>query len=353
LICKRFVAICGVSKGGAVIRQILRSRVPERLAGRLPPALVEFVIGVLAALSFLILRLALIPLAGDRAPYSLVFVSVVIAGVAAGWRSGLIALLIGQWLAWTFVARNDFISSGHHERLGALIVATVSQLVILLVIFLYQREVAKGVRERERRMELLDHARREIDHRAKNNYQTVLSLVQLQAARAKDAKVKEALTQVADRITAISIATEHLALRSEDLATVSLREHLCELCSQLERGLARGEVRVECDIPDVTTTADKAIHLAIIVNELVTNALKHAFEEGRMGLVRVQSKMVGASFELEIADNGGGMKKRSSAGGSGLGQKLVETFARHLGAKHEVATSASGTAHKIIVPTLA
>jgi two-component sensor histidine kinase len=316
--------------------------------------LVELGIGALAALLFLSLRIALSPLASDRAPYAFVFLSVVIASVAAGWRSGLFALIMGQSLAWEFVARGPLhLGVERHERFGAIIIATVSQLVILLVITLYQREVAKGVRERERRLELLDQARREIDHRATNNYQTVLSLIQLQAARAEDAKVKEALTQFADRIKAISVATQHLALRCEDLATVSLRDHLCELCSQLERGLARGEVRVECDVLDVTASADTAIHLAIIVNELVTNALKHAFEEGGGGLVRVQSKTVNGGIELEVSDNGRGMERPSPAAGSGLGRKLVETFARHLGASHEFETSPTGTTHKFVVPALA
>ena len=76
-------------------------------------------------------------------------------------------------------------------------------------------------------------------------------------------------------------------MRGEDLATVRLRDHLCELCAQLERGLAHGEIQVECDVPDVTASADTAIHLAIIVNELVTNALKHAFQDGGKGRVQV------------------------------------------------------------------
>jgi two-component sensor histidine kinase len=349
-----YKAIRSALERGPNIRKILRSRLPERLAGRVPPALVELGVGVLVALLFLGIRTALIPLAGDRAPYAFVFLSIVIASVAAGWRSGIVALLLGQSLAWKLVAQGPFqISTGSNDRLGALVVATMSQLVILLVITLYQREVAKGVRERERRLELLDQARREIDHRARNNYQTVLSLVQLQAGRSRDPQVKQALMQVAERITAISIATQHLALRSEDLASVSLRDHLCELCSQLERGLARGEIRVECDISDVTTSADTAIHLAIIVNELVTNALKHAFDEGRAGLVRIQSNMTGSAFELKISDNGGGMDRPSSAVGSGLGQKLVETFTRHLEARHEIETSSEGTTHRILVPALA
>jgi two-component sensor histidine kinase len=319
----------------------------------LPPAITELGIGLATATLCLLLRMTLTPLAGDRAPYAFVFLCIIVACLLAGWRSGAIALVTGQTLVWLLVGQSTANVSVQQGRIGGFIIATVSQLIMLLIITLYQREVARGVLEQDRRMELLDQARREIDHRAKNNFQTVLSLVQLQAGRETDANVKQALKQVADRILAISVATEHLAIRSEDLATVRLRDHLCELCAQLERGLARGDVHVECDISDVTTNADTAIHLAIIVNELVTNSLKHAFAEGRSGLVRVRSKMIGESLELEVTDDGDGMKTRSPSSGSGLGRKLVETFAKHLNAKVEISTSSAGTTHKILVPALA
>jgi two-component sensor histidine kinase len=335
------------------MRRIIRSRLPERLAGKVPPPLTELGVGVLVAIFFLALRIALVPLAGDRAPYAFVFLGIVIACLLAGWRSGLVALVAGQALTWQLVGRFVPTVGVPQGRIGGFIVATLSQLIILLIITLYQREVAKGVLEQDRRMELLDQARREIDHRAKNNFQTVLSLIQLQAARAEDANVRQALQQVADRILAVSVATEHLAIRNEDLATVRLRDHLCELCSQLERGLAHGEVHVECEIPDVTASADTAIHLAIIINELVTNSLKHAFGAGAKGLVRVSARRVGSGLEVEVSDDGDGMKRGASTSGSGLGQKLVETFAKHLDAKVELSSSSEGTRHRIVVPALA
>ena len=315
--------------------------------------MVEIGIGVLSALLFLAVRVALVPIAGDRAPYAFVFLGVVISAVVAGWRSGAVTLIMGQILAWTVIASPSGIQLSGDNRWGGLIIASFSQMVILLIIALYQREVAKNAEERERRLELLDQARREIDHRAKNKYQTVLSLIELQAARAEDPPTREALRQVADRIAAISVATEHLAIRSEDLSTVKLRDHLCGLCAQLERGLAGGDVQVECDIPDVVTSADTAIQLAIIVNELVTNALKHAFFDGRKGVVRVQSKVVGPGLELEVSDNGCGLDGRPTAAGGGLGRKLVDNFARHLNAKHDVSSSTAGTTHRLLVPALA
>jgi two-component sensor histidine kinase len=323
------------------------------LAGQFPPVLVELAVGLLFGVAVSAARMPLEPLLGQQAPYALVFVGVVMACVLGGWRSGLVTLAIGQLFAlfmvieprWSWANRDP-------QREAALIVSTISQLIILGVIALYQREVDKGASERERRVDLLDEALQEIDHRTRNNYQTVLALIHLQTQRAREPEVKQALDQTAARIEALALASQQLALRSEDLGSVRLGEHLCSLCARLERGLSSDEVKVQCNIDDVVVTADRAICLSIIVNELVTNALKHAFHDGDGGVVRVESKLSSEGLELSVADNGNGMPSKPGADGSGLGRKLIETFVRQLGAKHETASSSDGTIHKILVPSL-
>ena len=217
------------------------------------------------------------------------------------------------------------------------------------MIALYQREVDKGLADRERRVMLLNHALNEIDHRTRNNHQTVLALIHLQAQRSSHDGVKDALHQVADRIQAIAHATEKLALRSGDLERVRLDDHLCGLCEQIERGLSSRHVQIECNIDEISMTADQAIPIAIIVNELVTNALKHAFDGRDEGHVRVTGRMNGA-LKLTIADDGIGMTLGSRATRGGLGTKLVDSFAKQLGAKHEVVSSNAGTTHDLVIP---
>ena len=298
------------------------------------------------------IRIPLSVFTADRAPYALNFLAVVIAAVFAGWRSGLVALVVGQLLIW-YALVPPYYSMGiaNVERLGGLAIATISQLLILLVIALYQREVDKGTAERERRMNLLDHALNEIDHRTRNNHQTVLALIQLQAQRATDEGVKSALQQVADRIQAIAHASERLALRSGNLERVRLDDHLCGLCKQIERGLSQTNVNVDCDIEEITTSAEKAIPIAIIVNELVTNALKHAFDGKDQGKVLVTGRMNG-TLRLTIADDGNGMKGRVAARRGGLGTKLVDNFAKQIGAQHEVVSTETGTIHAFLIPAV-
>jgi two-component sensor histidine kinase len=314
--------------------------------------LIELVVGLALAALAVAIRYALTPFIGETAPYVFVFAGVTVAAVVAGWRGGLIAMIAGQALTMYAIIRpaGMFYLDSSQAHAG-LLVATLSQLILLAAIAFYQREVDKGTAERDKRMALLDEALKEIDHRTRNNYQVVLALVDLQARRATDDNVRDALRQVTERIDAIARASQQLAVRSAELGTIRLDDHLCGLVRQIDRGLSREEIDVECDVEEVTASADKATSISIIVNELVTNAIKHAFNGEQPGHVWVTGRS-GSEFELIVADDGRGIDSAGREGRSGLGTKLVESFARQLGAKHDVSSSDKGTTHRLMIPSL-
>ena len=319
----------------------------------MPPPLVELAVGLLAAAAATAARMPLEPLLGQRAPYALVFLCVVIACVLAGWRSGLLALVAGQLLTLlTVVEPRGSFSVLDSQGVAGLVFSTTSQLLILAVVALYQREVARALADQERQMDLLSEALREIDHRTKNNYQTVVALIMLQAKQAQEPAVRQALHEAADRVNAVSLASEKLALRSENLGTVRLGDHICGLCEQIKRGLSSEHIKVECDVANFSASTEKAIYISIIVNELVTNALKHAFREAADGIIRVSSKVDPEGVAIIIEDNGSGIAKASETR-SGLGTRLVERFVRQIDAVHRVSSSSSGTIHNILIPGLA
>ena len=329
------------------MKRILTSRLPERLGGALPPVATEFVVGLLATLLFFGLRLFLQPWTGNSAPFALSFLAVVMASLLAGWRSGLVSLTVGQLLGWYYLVPyfSSFRLAGLAE-LYSLLMATFSELVILLVITLYQREVATSGARRQRQIDFLGQALREIDHRTHNNFHTVLSLITLQANRADSTDVKMALQEAADRIRAVSLAYDKLALSSVGLETVRLDDHLQELCEQISRGIVPDGVSLRTRLAAATIRADAAISLGIIANELVTNAVKHAFK-GKDGTIEVATRRDGDALELRVSDNGCGL---SASKQRGLGTRLVETFVRQLGGWHEVTSSAGGVTHRILIP---
>ena len=340
--------------GSGEIKQILRSRLPERFSGKLPPFLVELAVAVVVTAFFFAMRVALAPWTGEIAPFALVFVAVVGSAVLAGWRSGLLALVFGQLLTWYFLVQPHGAFFPLNARTGtALVMATVAQLLALTIITLYQREIALAWSRREGQFDLLQKALKEIDHRTANNYQTVIALILAQAKQATDPAVKDALQHVAGRIRAIADASKKLALSSETLDEVRVAEHLRDLCAQIEQGLGRPGVELVCDLEDIAMRADQTVCISILVNELVTNALKHAFPADRPGVIRVSLARDGRHTEVVVADDGVGMDRAASSRGTGLGTQLIATFARQLDADYKVTTGGEGTSHRLRIPASA
>jgi two-component sensor histidine kinase len=317
----------------------------------LPPLLVEIAVGIALPALLALARMAMVPWIGEYSPYALVFVGVVGASVLGGWLSGLLALVIGQFLVWYIVMDPAWsIAAKGPQQLGALVLASFSELIALVIITLYQREVERAWSRRESQMGLLEKALKEIDHRTSNNYQTVLALVVAQARSARESPVKEALQQVADRIRAIAAASRKLAVASETLDEVRIAEHLQDLCDEIERGLARPGVTLECQFDDVVLGADETVCVSILVNELVTNALKHAFPGDRGGTIQVSLRKRRDGLELRVEDDGVGIKAAEMSRGSGLGTRLIDTFTKQLRARHETSSDESGTRHRIRIP---
>jgi K+-sensing histidine kinase KdpD len=214
--------------------------------------LTHAIVGAATALAFLLLRAALEPLTGDAAPYALSFLAVVLACLVAGWRSGLLALVLGQSLTW-YLLVPPFGTVGLKEPAAgfSFLLATLSQALILLVISVYQREADAAEAERESRIDFLGHALREIDHRTSNNFQTITSLLLLQARQAGDPAVRAALRDAADRLKAVSLAYQKLAYSSDGLQTVRLNDHLQELCDQLRNAILPDTVLLQTRLDPV------------------------------------------------------------------------------------------------------
>ena len=334
---------------GVAMKRILRSRLPERFADKVPPVVVEIAVSVLVVALVTLLRFALVPWIGDRAPYAFVFVAVAGATVLAGWRSGLLALVLGQLLAWNLIVDVSVPRGEVLHLVGGFIIATLAQLMVLAILFLYQREVDRAWSRREAQVDLIHHALAEIDHRTTNNYQTVLALISAQSRNASE-PVRQALQQMTDRITAIAMAQKQMVIRSDDFDRVQVARHLDGLCQQIRQGLSRDGVSIQCRFEDIDLNADQSTYISIVVNELVTNALKHAFPDDRHGEIQVELSRVAGGLELIVADNGAGMKESRRARGSGIGTRLVDTFTKQLNARHEVETGSAGTRHRIQIP---
>jgi two-component sensor histidine kinase len=174
---------------------------------------------------------------------------------------------------------------------------------------------------------------REVHHRVKNNLQLVASLLSLQARSFGDERSRVMLEESQNRIHSIALVHETL-YQSGELARVDLGEYLATLVQHLLESWmgVSGRIRISVDAANAELPLDVAIPCGLIVNELITNALKHAFPDERSGSIRVSILFETARMKLTVVDDGVGLPENLVIGGrtGGLGLQLVATLTRQL-----------------------
>lgn len=161
---------------------------------------------------------------------------------------------------------------------------------------------------------------REVYHRVKNNLQIVDGIVMMQARALKDDDAREALKALRSRIYALGLV-HHQLMTSKDLETFELEPFLDELTRNILDGGAARAVTLELQVEPMRAGLDFAIPLGLLVTELVTNALKHAFRDG-VGCIRVALKRrPDGRYDLTVADNGVGHSE--GGGAQGLGSVII------------------------------
>lgn len=330
------------------MRRLVTIDLPRRLSRRLPRPVTELAVGIGITLLFGGLRIAIAPLVGEVAPFALSFIAVLLAALVAGWRAGVVSIVLGTGLIWYFVlpVQGSFVLGDSRAALS-LGAGLVTEAVIVLALGLYQREIRAGQLERMRRINFLGHALKEMDHRTRNNFQIVTSLLALQASRSSSEEVKAALGEAAERLKAVAAVYEALAPSSEGLARVRLQDQLQEICDQIRRGIMPDGIALSTDLEPILVPHESAVAIGIIVNELVTNACKHAFPDGA-GSIRVKVWREDGAAYVEVADDGRGFV--AGAAKPGLGSRLVTAFLQRLKARSDVQSSSEGTIHRVRVP---
>ncbi|HEY1382789.1 MAG TPA: histidine kinase dimerization/phosphoacceptor domain -containing protein [Dongiaceae bacterium] len=175
---------------------------------------------------------------------------------------------------------------------------------------------------------------REIHHRVKNNLQTVTSLLNLYARIPRGEAVRQAFTDVQMRINALALVHRHL-YESQDLQEVDLNPFMTNLCSLLQdgSGVPPRRVRLNVEIPHVRVTGDRAVPLALLTTEILTNSFKHAFPNQRAGTISVRVTLEGGGMaRLVIADDGVGLAEQPQSDDlpGSMGRTLIEAFTRQL-----------------------
>ena len=226
---------------------------------------------------------------------------------------------------------------------GASIAAVVE---VLHSTLLRERHARADLARSERRRSLLLN---EFRHRTRNDLQSLAALLLLRARAAPSSAAADGLREAAEHARALArvhawLAHSDAPLGGGDPARADTKDFVEGLCRDLDRALSGGELRPVALIAEAeshTIDAERAVHLGLVLNELVTNAVKYAFPDNGAGTVRVRFAREGQSFVLSVSDDGIGLppdEASPSAGqrgekrplGTGLGTRLLQGLAAQL-----------------------
>lgn len=187
---------------------------------------------------------------------------------------------------------------------------------------------------------------KEIHHRIKNNLQVVVSLLRMQSSKVKDEKVVDMFKETQKRILSMALLHEKMQ-QDDDLKGIDVQEYLKSLISGLVKSYAvEKEINLDININKIDIGMETLTPLGLIVNELITNSLKHAFANKDNGQITVKIKQHDQhSFEMLIGDDGAGFNSKVTQ--SGLGTRLIEIFIKQLNGTATLLDQ-SGTMYKII-----
>ncbi len=189
----------------------------------------------------------------------------------------------------------------------------------------------------------------EVDHRVKNNLQMVSSLILLQTRTITDEGTRRSLKEMLARIEALGTVHRRL-YQSDDVTRFDVGEFVRDLVTDLAGVSARERITLGFDLAKVEIAAEHAAPLALIVNEVVTNALKHAFPDLRKGTLSTSVTQVDDRLRIAVADDGVGENVTGLSANS-FGTSLVRTLGRQLQAVVTWSNNEPGTRVVIDLPT--
>lgn len=173
---------------------------------------------------------------------------------------------------------------------------------------------------------------REVHHRVKNNMQIMISLVSLQMAATTSEEEKQTLQEFGSRIRSMAIIHEHLYAK-KDISNISIKQYIQELIdSILSSTEGPKQVEVNLDIDPIDIDLDTSIPLGLILNELTTNSIKHAFSKQNNPQIDICLKDKGGHIEFCFKDNGVGFDLNDPPQGS-FGMDLVHILANQIGSE--------------------
>lgn len=282
-------------------------------------------------------------------PYIFAFPAVVIAGAALGRHAGSVALFISiGFAALALPPRGNFAIQDEQDAIGLLLYSALATVALVVLDKLYMLSVRAAAAQKnavtaeahasaaEREHDLL---LAEFRHRVKNDLARLAATFTLRATHASF-ETRNALRGASSRVHLFATIYDQMTLRN-GIMVAEIHNFLRDLVRDLNATIEREQpVGLVLDAESHILPFGKASAIALIVNELVTNALKHAFPDDRAGMIRVEFRREHDVFVLIVADDGIGMPPISTEP-KGQGSRIVRALAAQLGGRLQADTTAT------------
>lgn len=183
----------------------------------------------------------------------------------------------------------------------------------------------------------------EIHHRVKNNLAVVSALLELQTSSVDDEKAKSVIIESKNRIKSIALLHEKL-YENKLLGEIDIKEYIKELVDYIRHTFhyKNKNIELELNIDSIKLNMDDAMPLSLIINELITNSYKHAFNQSNSGKIGMSILKRNERLEFIYADNGPGIKTTTKENLNGFGFKLIEALAYQLDAAYHIKEESEG-----------
>lgn len=340
----------GEALAGLSFWRLVRAAEPLRRRPLLADA-----VGVAMFAAALALRFAVDDVLPPGFPFLTFFPVVILSTFFCGLRAGIACAVLSTAAAWYF-----FIGPASDMRLtGQALLAlaffvVIASIDIALIHFTFS--AADRLRaEKETTARLYECQRtmfQELQHRVANNMQFVAALLTLQKRKAENepALAVGALDEARNRLD--TIARIHRRLHAPERLDLPTERYLRELCGDLVEASGVDGIACAVSAPDLTLNVTQLTTLSMLVAEIVTNSLKHAFEAGQAGTIAVTVRPAGERlYEITVADDGRGLPADLDLSRSrGLGWRIIQGLAAQLGGQVELVPSPGrGTAVRVLM----
>jgi two-component sensor histidine kinase len=306
---------------------------PRRLA-------VQLLFGVACGVGYVALRSGVDVFAHSAGAFALIYPFILIATLFGHWRAGVVAFLISFSWAWFVLLQPtmDFQFTSEVDRWRVLLNAS-SALMLIFMADAFRQAVRQRARERDEEIERSEMLRRELEHRTKNNFALLGSLLEIQRRHEKDPAAKQALELASHRLWSFSTIYTHLPVGPSVGEDIPVKPYLMHLVDSVAAAVFEDDVAVNVDIAEAHFPRQTALAMALYVNEALTNCAKHAFDPEEPGSVEVSFRVEGNEWFLSVTDDGKGI---SASGDSGSGSTLMGAFAKQAHAVHEMQAGDNG-----------